>query len=72
MILEDQYGVGDVIDTGVAIGTVEEVALRVTRIRDANGMVWYVRNGEILRDRQPQPGLVDRGRATSSVAKQAE
>ncbi|MGE9806950.1 mechanosensitive ion channel family protein [Janibacter sp. G1551] len=49
MILEDQYGVGDVIDTGEAIGTVEEVSLRVTRLRDADGVVWYVRNGEIIR-----------------------
>lgn len=49
MILEDQYGVGDVIDTGEAIGTVEEVSLRVTRLRDAQGVVWYVRNGEIIR-----------------------
>ena len=49
MILEDQYGVGDVIDTGEAIGTVEEVSLRVTRLRDANGVTWYVRNGEVLR-----------------------
>ncbi len=49
MILEDQYGVGDVIDTGQAIGTVEEVTLRITRVRDAEGVVWYVRNGEILR-----------------------
>lgn len=49
MIMEDQYGVGDVIDTGQAIGTVEEVTLRVTRVRDAQGVVWYVRNGEILR-----------------------
>lgn len=49
MIVEDQYGVGDVIDTGQAIGTVEEVTLRITRIRDAQGVVWYVRNGEILR-----------------------
>lgn len=49
MIMEDQYGVGDVIDTGEAIGTVEEVTLRVTRLRDAQGVVWYVRNGEILR-----------------------
>ena len=49
MILEDQYGVGDLIDTGEAIGTVEEVSLRVTRLRDASGVVWYVRNGEILR-----------------------
>ena len=49
MILEDQYGVGDLIDTGEAIGTVEEVSLRVTRLRDSSGVVWYVRNGEILR-----------------------
>ncbi len=49
MILEDQYGVGDVIDTGEAIGTVEDVTLRVTRIRDADGVAWYVRNGEIIR-----------------------
>jgi small conductance mechanosensitive channel len=49
MILEDQYGVGDVIDTGEAVGTVEEVSLRVTRLRDGTGVVWYVRNGEIIR-----------------------
>jgi small conductance mechanosensitive channel len=49
MILEDQYGVGDIIDTGEAIGTVEEVSLRVTRLRDPSGVVWYVRNGEIIR-----------------------
>lgn len=49
MILEDQYGVGDVIDTGEAIGTVEEVSLRVTRLRDGQGVVWYIRNGEIIR-----------------------
>lgn len=49
MILEDQYGVGDVVDLGEAIGTVEAVGLRVTRLRDVNGTVWYVRNGEILR-----------------------
>lgn len=49
MIIEDQYGVGDVIDTGEAIGTVEEVGLRITRLRDASGIVWFVRNGEILR-----------------------
>ena len=49
MIFEDQYGVGDVVDLGEAIGTVEAVSLRVTRLRDVNGTVWYVRNGEILR-----------------------
>mgnify|MGYP003335593518 CR=1 FL=1 len=49
MILEDQYGVGDVVDVGEASGTVEAVSLRVTRLRDINGTVWYVPNGEILR-----------------------
>lgn len=49
MILEDQYGVGDVVDVGEASGTVEAVGLRVTRLRDVGGTVWYVRNGEILR-----------------------
>ena len=49
MIVEDQFGVGDVIDVGDVVGTVEEVALRYTRLRDLSGVVWYVRNGEILR-----------------------
>ncbi len=49
MLLEDQYGVGDVIDAGAAIGTVEAVTLRITRLRDADGRVWYVRNGTITR-----------------------
>ena len=49
MIFEDQYGVGDEVDLGEAIGTVEAVSLRVTRVRDVNGTVWYVRNGEIMR-----------------------
>jgi moderate conductance mechanosensitive channel len=49
MIFEDQYGVGDVVDVGEASGTVEAVSLRVTRLRDLNGTVWYVPNGEILR-----------------------
>ena len=49
MIVEDQYGVGDVIDTGTVVGTVEEVTLRITRLRDGDGVVWYIRNGEILR-----------------------
>ena len=45
MIMEDQYGVGDVIDTGQVTGTVEEVGLRVTRLRDGNGQVWSRGNG---------------------------
>jgi small conductance mechanosensitive channel len=49
MILEDQFGVGDVIDVGDATGTVEAVALRTTRLRDVKGTVWHVRNGEVTR-----------------------
>jgi small conductance mechanosensitive channel len=49
MILEDQYGVGDVIDAGEATGTVEAVGLRTTRVRDVAGTVWHIRNGEIVR-----------------------
>jgi small-conductance mechanosensitive channel len=47
MLLEDQYGVGDVITVGDATGTVETVTLRITRMRDVNGIVWHVRNGAI-------------------------
>ncbi|MGW1229351.1 mechanosensitive ion channel family protein [Streptomyces sp. NPDC001478] len=49
MILEDQYGVGDTIDAGVASGEVVEVGLRVTKLRGDNGEIWYVRNGEVKR-----------------------
>jgi moderate conductance mechanosensitive channel len=49
MMLEDQYGVGDVVDLGEASGVVEAVGLRVTTVRDGSGTVWYVRNGEVLR-----------------------
>jgi small conductance mechanosensitive channel len=50
LILEDQFGVGDLIDTGMGtVGTVEAVGLRVTRLRDDSGVVWYLRNGEILK-----------------------
>jgi small-conductance mechanosensitive channel len=47
MLVEDQYGVGDVITIGDATGTVETVTLRVTRMRDVNGIVWHIRNGTI-------------------------
>lgn len=66
MILEDQLGVGDVVDTGHAIGTVEAVGLRVTRLRDDQGTIWYVRNGEVLRIGNESQGRV--GRARNHVA----
>jgi moderate conductance mechanosensitive channel len=49
MLLEDQYGVGDVVDVGDISGTVEAVGLRITTIRDSRGVLWYIRNGEIVR-----------------------
>ncbi|MBB5869863.1 small conductance mechanosensitive channel [Allocatelliglobosispora scoriae] len=49
MLLEDQYGVGDSIDVGEASGVVEAVGLRTVTVRDSRGVIWYVRNGEIIR-----------------------
>ena len=49
MLIEDQLGVGDYVDMEKASGTVEEIGLRVTQLRDDNGTVWYVRNGEVFR-----------------------
>ena len=49
MVFEDQLGVGDVVDLGVASGVVERVGIRITEVRDVSGTLWFVRNGEILR-----------------------
>ena len=49
MLLEDQYGVGDIVDVGATSGVVEEVKLRTTQIRDVNGTLWHVPNGNIDR-----------------------
>ena len=49
MVFEDQLGVGDVVDLGMAEGVVERVGIRITEIRDVSGTLWFVRNGEILR-----------------------
>ncbi|MEX1078826.1 MAG: mechanosensitive ion channel domain-containing protein [Homoserinimonas sp.] len=49
MVAEDQLGVGDIADLGEATGTVEEVGLRITKVRSVDGTLWFVRNGEILR-----------------------
>jgi small-conductance mechanosensitive channel len=47
--IEDQYGIGDIIETSEVVGVVESIGLRITRVRDENGAIWYLRNGEILR-----------------------
>jgi small conductance mechanosensitive channel len=49
IVVEDQFGVGDFVDLGTATGIVESIRLRVTQVRDPEGTVWYVRNGEIIR-----------------------
>ena len=49
MLVEDQYGVGDNVDVLEIQGVVEKVGLRVTTVRDKKGMLWYLRNGEILK-----------------------
>ncbi|MDE0546954.1 mechanosensitive ion channel family protein [Microbacterium sp. C7(2022)] len=49
IVAEDQIGIGDVVDVGLASGIVEYVSVRVTHVRDVNGTLWYVRNGEITR-----------------------
>jgi small conductance mechanosensitive channel len=52
MVFEDQLGVGDIVELqstqGSISGVVETVGVRVTQIRDVGGVLWYVRNGEII------------------------
>jgi small-conductance mechanosensitive channel len=48
MLVEDQYGVGDDIRVQDIAGRVEKVGLRITQVRDADGVLWFLRNGEIL------------------------
>jgi small conductance mechanosensitive channel len=49
MLMEDHYGIGDVVDLGPATGVVERFSLRSTVIRSLNGTVWHIPNGEITR-----------------------
>ena len=49
MLVEDQYGVGDTVEVLEIKGVVEKVGLRITTVRDSNGTLWYLRNGEILK-----------------------
>ena len=47
MLIEDQYGIGDIVDLGEAQGTVERISLRTTVLRSQDGTVWHVPNGEV-------------------------
>ncbi|CAG7609495.1 mechanosensitive ion channel family protein [Leucobacter soli] len=48
MVFEDQLGVGDLITVGEITGTVEDVGIRITKVRAGDGTLWFIRNGEIL------------------------
>ncbi len=47
--LEDQYGIGDTIEVGDTVGVVQSVGLRITRLIDDDGAIWYIRNGDIMK-----------------------
>lgn len=49
IVFEDQYGVGDKVQLDGVTGIVERVGLRVTEVRDENAVLWFLRNGEILK-----------------------
>jgi moderate conductance mechanosensitive channel len=50
ILVEDQFGVGDIVDLEPGVsGIVEAVSLRTTRLRAVDGTVWHVPNGEIRR-----------------------
>lgn len=49
VLAEDQFGVGDEVDLGLAVGTVERISLRSARLRDASGVVWHVPHGGVGR-----------------------
>jgi moderate conductance mechanosensitive channel len=76
MLIEDQYGVGDIIDAGEATGTVEAVSLRTTRLRDVNGTVWHIPNGNIVRignmSQQWARALLDVSLATDTAVDHAQ
>ncbi len=85
ILVEDQYGVGDVVTvTEKVSGTIEEVNLRVTRLRGVDGTVWYVPNGEIRTVGNAAkdwaralvdvvlPYAADSGAALSAIAEEAQ
>lgn len=49
IVFEDQYGVGDRVQLDGVTGVVERVGLRVTEVRDEDAVLWFIRNGEIMK-----------------------
>lgn len=76
IVADDQVGIGDVVDLGLATGVVENVNIRTTEVRDVNGTLWYVRNGEITRIGNMSQGwarvIVDVGASATLDLEQVE
>ncbi|WP_136054977.1 mechanosensitive ion channel domain-containing protein [Microbacterium sp. K24] len=76
IVAEDQIGIGDVVDLGLASGVVEYVSVRITQVRDVNGTLWYVRNGEVTRIGNMSQGwartIIDIGVPADSDLEQVE
>ncbi|WP_066298356.1 mechanosensitive ion channel family protein [Arthrobacter luteolus] len=78
--IEDQYGIGDVIEVGDTTGTVQSVGIRITRIVDERGVIWYIRNGEFAkvgnrsqgRFVEPDAAAEPVAGATAAMAKEEE
>ena len=67
--IEDQYGIGDVIEVGDTTGTVQSVGIRITRIVDERGVIWYIRNGEFAKvGNRSQGRFVEPAAAAEPVA----
>ncbi|MGQ0562996.1 MAG: mechanosensitive ion channel family protein, partial [Gemmatimonadota bacterium] len=49
MLIEGQFGIGDVVRVGDTAGMVEKITLRTTILRDLHGVVHIIPNGEITR-----------------------
>ncbi len=49
MLAENQYSVGHVINLGEVTGTVEDISLRMTVLRDIEGVVHFVPHGQVKR-----------------------
>lgn len=69
MVFEDQLGVGDLVTVGTLTGTVEDVGIRITKVRAGDGTLWFIRNGEILQLGNASQGW---GRAIIDVTVSAE
>jgi Small-conductance mechanosensitive channel len=76
LIIEDQFAVGDFVTIGAATGTVEEIDLRITRLRDETGRLWIISNGDITivtnHSLAPVESFVEIGVAPTADVKEAE